>query len=819
MRRREGNTPEERVALFMKIICGAKCFARDSNGSHCQGGPILNAKPHGASRDHQYFVGCSGWTPKFQQGHRMHSIPDHVNENLLARALAGQPLTDDPSKDTPPCSGVVHLHIGLRRKHCPHAHIVDGTQIRARIINYPCNAIHYIYVPLDTTIRKALIIHNDTGHNHPMLILTKVSFGLKDTYRKCIEANGVLRATVSKIDDGMNLLCGTRIFSWELSISQSTKMVLNGKTPAAYAAPLHNKRVKQDLLHAAKLEKYPNGLDVDAIEPMFHADLMKPLPERYIHSYLKLLDDPGVTSFDGDTTFKGIEGKLNEWELTIFAKVVQRAASILRAYINRASTDFFELLFDELQHVKLMVTGKPIPLRKFVRGGNLLVTNVDMDPAQLIGLSRSVMKYNDPEYSGIPNDTPPEQIAPLFIKVCWRHGKEPVNDFESLVSTSDFDCLKYFVYIDSKEALNAFSAFVYGLGVEKITNWWRHKEMHSWIIPCLVKSQSLISADVWDSTPSTTNTNEAQHHWTNSLTGIKLTPVEAIESRRMVDLNFASEVKMSIQTGILSNPNNEMSHHMARNSQRHSAAACKAHESCETKTLRAQLKASSSGRVRTARPRAAPAPPLATQSENISTAALTVPTTATQSATPSVPEFDSAQPTTGSAFDFLPDFNFDFNMFMDSSSLEGANTGGSFPAQAPSADPLTFDLTFDPALFGLSADFNAAIPSGALPEDPLQDFLNSYGISGISTDLGTTANFGTFTLAGPFIDPLPLLPLPLPESPPAPSPAVERSSEPGPSAPRLRRSRQEVDEANIVTSMRSRAPTERKQFADQDISN
>jgi hypothetical protein len=77
---------------------------------------------------------------------------------------------------------------------------------------------------------------------------------------------------------------------------------------------------------------------------MYKAEILtKPLPERYIHSYietkkgeiiihtfvpylLKLLDDPGVTSFDGDTTYKGIEGKLNEWELTLFAKVVQRGS-------------------------------------------------------------------------------------------------------------------------------------------------------------------------------------------------------------------------------------------------------------------------------------------------------------------------------------------------------------------------------------------------------------------------------------------------------------------------------------------------------------
>jgi hypothetical protein len=50
-----------------------------------------------------------------------------------------------------------------------------------------------------------LITHNETGHNHPMLTLSKVSFGLKDTYLQCIEANGVLGTTVSKIDNGMNL--------------------------------------------------------------------------------------------------------------------------------------------------------------------------------------------------------------------------------------------------------------------------------------------------------------------------------------------------------------------------------------------------------------------------------------------------------------------------------------------------------------------------------------------------------------------------------------------------------------------------------------
>ncbi|KAJ6550555.1 hypothetical protein B0H10DRAFT_2242638 [Mycena sp. CBHHK59/15] len=578
-RRTEGNTPEERVVLFINMIRKTKCNAIDSMGKPCRGGPILKPKPQGPSRGHELFVGCSGWTPKFQQGHRTHTISDNVNENLLARGLAGLPLADDVSKDTSPCSGIIHPHIGLKKKLCPHAHIVNGLQVQGEIKNYPCTALRWIYVPKDSSIRQVLIIHNDLGHNHPCPALSKVTFGHKDTYRRCIQANGVLGATVAKIDN-----------------AQSTKMLLAGKTPAAHAAPLHNKRAKRSILHAEKLQKYPNGLGVDAIYSIYRAELTKPLPERYVHSYietpkgekiivtfvvylLKLLDDPGVTSFDGDTTFKGVEGKMNEWELTIFAKVVQRAASVLRAYINGSSADFFELLFDELQKRKLEVTGKPIAFKIFVPGGNLLVANVDMDTAQVIGLCRSVLSFSDPEYSRIPKDTPPKQIAPKFIKSCLRHGKEPIHDFRALVSPAQLARLQDCFYLDSVESLNTFSSFVYGLNIQKISDWWRHKEIDPWIIPCIIKSQSQIPADIWDATPSTTNTNEAQHHWTNSLTGTKLTPVEALESRRRVDQNVADEIKMSLKTGILSNSNNELSHRMARNSQRQSAVARRATES------------------------------------------------------------------------------------------------------------------------------------------------------------------------------------------------------------------------------------------------
>ncbi|KAJ6605733.1 hypothetical protein B0H10DRAFT_2228989 [Mycena sp. CBHHK59/15] len=61
--------------------------------------------------------------------------------------------------------------------------------------------------------------------------------------------------------------------------------------------------------------------------------------------------------------------------------------------------------------------------------------------------------------------------------------------------------------------------------------------------------------------------------------GTKLPPVEALESRRKLDLNTAQEIEMSLRTGILSNPNNDISHRMSRNSRRQAATAEKEQES------------------------------------------------------------------------------------------------------------------------------------------------------------------------------------------------------------------------------------------------
>ncbi|KAJ7511037.1 hypothetical protein B0H11DRAFT_2402643 [Mycena galericulata] len=323
-RREEGTTAERKVAELIQVIQDQKCYATDSNGVKCSGVPILKQKKE-TSRGHNFWVACSGWRKDFKEKHRTWTIPFEVDENLFVKAFSGRALAADKSKDTPPCSAIVHPTTGLKRRHCPHSHIEQGKPVTSRIVNRACPAARTIYVPLDPTIRKALIVHpNNTPHNHPMPPLTKASFEIKDTYRQCIKAVGCVGATVAKVDN-----------------APSTSLLLDGRKPGEFAPALQSNQVKRKLVREVKMEAYPAGLDAAGAFKLFWDDMKKPIDERYIHrlvtmpdggimiltclaALMRLLDDPGVTSFETDTTFKRVEGDINEWEVVIFLKALQR---------------------------------------------------------------------------------------------------------------------------------------------------------------------------------------------------------------------------------------------------------------------------------------------------------------------------------------------------------------------------------------------------------------------------------------------------------------------------------------------------------------
>ncbi|KAJ7144653.1 hypothetical protein C8R44DRAFT_974048 [Mycena epipterygia] len=523
-RRKEGETPEQRATAFFDRVKSIPCTAKHGDGSACSGKPKLMKKKDGKSRGHNYWIACNGWTPNFQESHRTHAIPDNVNEDILVKLFDKKRLANDDSLDTTPCSRIVHPHVGGKLKFCRHPHIIKGEAIsQCPIEHHKCPSKRSYYIPVDPTMRKVLVFHPKcVPHNHPIPPLLKLSHESEAKYDKSVEAVGLLGSTVSTVDH-----------------APSTKMIFEGQMPGQFAPALLGKRIKRDIIREKKKKAYPAGLGVTGAYELYREDLNKPPEERYIHRFhhtgddgliiftcftalLGLLDDDGVKAFEDASTFKRIAGELNEWEVVIFLQC------------SRAS-------YYPCTGIKIEATGWDIGFARFMPNGNLLVMNADMEAAQALGAARSFMKTNIPSFSEITT-LDPHVFATFFIKFCSSHAKRPLQDFKSLVSADDFKRLKEFMYIDSVKMLNSFSKFINGLGVKKIQDWWAHKKMNDWVIPCLVKSQSNILPVHWDTTPATTNTGEAQHHWTNSVIGIKKTIVEGIESARDLDWNVVCEV-------------------------------------------------------------------------------------------------------------------------------------------------------------------------------------------------------------------------------------------------------------------------------------
>ncbi|KAF7313097.1 hypothetical protein MKEN_00995600 [Mycena kentingensis (nom. inval.)] len=336
---------------------------------------------------------------------------------------------------------------------------------------------------------------------------------------------------------------------------------------------------------------------------MYRQDQLKPKDTRYIHRFvtngeagniivttiqelIALLDGDAVKSFEADTTFKRVAGSFNEWEVSLFYKPLNRAITIARVYVDRASTNFFERVFDELRAVKLELTGKPIAFKALAPNGHILAFNSDMDSAQVLAAARSFLKDNNVEYSGIDANMPPEKFAPRTIKLCVMHAKRAILDFRGLVPEHDFHHLfKFGEHIHSEETLQQFSDFVRRLNGKKIQDWWDHKAVSAWIFPCLVRSLSPMTDIDWESTPSTTNIGESQHHWTNTQTSTKLSLVEAIETARIVDFRVVDDIHLALNSGVLVNPYNHAAHRATKNMARHASTSPLDQEIAEAKRM------------------------------------------------------------------------------------------------------------------------------------------------------------------------------------------------------------------------------------------
>jgi hypothetical protein len=82
-----------------------------------------------------------------------------------------------------------------------------------------------------------------------------------------------------------------------------------------------------------------------------------------------------------------------------------------RIYTNRADTDYYKCMLDELQWLTEVLTGKPLWFKRLTPGGNLLAMNTDMEVAQVLGVAQSFLPTNNPAHSGIPSTVSAEEIV------------------------------------------------------------------------------------------------------------------------------------------------------------------------------------------------------------------------------------------------------------------------------------------------------------------------------------------------------------------------------------------------------------------------
>lgn len=91
--------------------------------------------------------------------------------------------------------------------HIAFTHTHDGKPIRSKMVHRPCEAERSIFVPVDNSLRMAVMVPNHKKpHNHPIPTTTKASYDAKALYRDSITVTGVLGATVRKVDNGKEIL-------------------------------------------------------------------------------------------------------------------------------------------------------------------------------------------------------------------------------------------------------------------------------------------------------------------------------------------------------------------------------------------------------------------------------------------------------------------------------------------------------------------------------------------------------------------------------------------------------------------------------------
>ncbi|KAJ7921300.1 hypothetical protein B0H13DRAFT_1866901 [Mycena leptocephala] len=528
-------------------------------------------------------------------GHRTLEIPDHIDQELFLKGASGEKIVDDEDQENE-CCKVSSARQGKKALN----HVKEGRPFEARVIHLPCLAESFVFIPHEDKhpelARMCIVIPDHRHpHLHPVPPLLKVPHAVAEKYKQCVRKFG-LGATVAKVEKVTELYLK----------ALSTKEILGGSTPSLYHPGLVSRDTKTRLINEVKSEPGNQARhENQRVETYIAEQKARSDEDRYIH----VSEREGRTAFlgikhglinyihkvrtlDCDTTFKPVAGKTNIYEINGWMPGINKEVTLGRVWMKFHDRQSFQFVWEELISLVKRLTKQRLAFVALHRGGTLLGLNSDMEPAPLLGMADALLPTID-----IPSAVEKFEDAVGLVKgnvrICYSHVKRGIPDVSHL-PPEDRDRIFNFMYMKSPEDVEEFKIWIRTLpdlnGV--LLRWWEHKEMHEWLLPCVIECLSDIEANVWHVMEATTNFGEAQHAANNIQTGIGMGLVESFMQYEALDTRRAAEIEVMIQSGNLHNPRNEVSHRYSNRNARHVHATEKAKQArAEDDNLQAAEKA------------------------------------------------------------------------------------------------------------------------------------------------------------------------------------------------------------------------------------
>ncbi|KAJ7732028.1 hypothetical protein B0H16DRAFT_1770721 [Mycena metata] len=568
-REMQDTTEVGRTLAFHHSLQSWHCKGIRPDGTRCDGSICLR-KLNSPSRNKNHILLCSkrGEALTFPTVHSQVQILDLVSEGLFVKVMNGERIIDDEDDGT--CSRIVSGRTGTKGKAiCPFNHHRNGLPYVANIGPLTCTAKMHIYCPWEAVhpelARMAIVVPvPDSGHCHPPPPNDKCTHAVAAKYRDCVRKYGT-GATVNKVEN-----------------AQSTKDLLNGKTPSLFHPGLIRRDTKTRLIQEVKAEwnelssiaantrqqvaAYLAAQEAFSDEKRFLQSSLSREGKRVIFgAHPKLLNFiHDLRTLDCDTTFKPVAGQMQIFEINGWMMSVQEAVTVMRVWMEVHDRAAYKAVWEEVQRLVLKFTKKPLKFKGLHKGGKILGVNSDMEAAPLLGLADALVPTVDiePVRAVVLND--PQELLSFILRICYSHinrGIPKLLEHSSETRKRIFD----FKYLKTREEVDSFAAWLQTLtdphGV--LRAWWAHKTMHRWLLRGVIQCLSNIPLEQWNTMEATTNLGEAQHAWNNAQTGISMGVIESFKKYEELDIRRAEEITMRKSTAISRTSRNEVTHRYA----------------------------------------------------------------------------------------------------------------------------------------------------------------------------------------------------------------------------------------------------------------